>query len=63
MKAIMNYNDFCHNLNKRLFDGSRKGLLESIAANPTPTPSPTPGPTATPYFTPDPGNMTYEEDN
>ena len=34
MKAIMNYNDFCHNLNKRLFDGSRKGLLESIAANP-----------------------------
>lgn len=34
MKSIMNYTEFQHNLNKRLFDGSRKGLLESIAGNP-----------------------------
>lgn len=34
MKIIMNYTDFCHNLNKRLFDGSRKSLLENIADNP-----------------------------
>ena len=30
----MNYADFCHNLNKRLFDGSRRKLLEGIADNP-----------------------------
>jgi hypothetical protein len=30
----MSYADFQHNLNKRLFEGSRKGLLRSIAANP-----------------------------
>ena len=29
---------------------------------PTPTPTPTYVPTSTPYFTPDPGNMTFEED-
>ncbi len=35
----------------------------SLHDDPTPTPSPTPGPTATPYFTPDPRDMTYEEDD
>ena len=35
----------------------------NLHGEPTPTPSPTPGPTATPYFTPDPANMTFEEDD
>ena len=35
----------------------------NLHGDPTPTPSPTPGPTATPYFTPDPANMTFEEDD
>ena len=30
--------------------------------DPTPTPSPSPAPTSTPYFTPDPDEMTFEED-
>lgn len=34
----------------------------NLHGDPTPTPSPTPGPTATPYFTPDPNDMTFEED-
>ena len=35
----------------------------NLHGEPTPTPSPTPGPTATPYFTPDPNDMTFEEDD
>ena len=35
----------------------------NLHSDPTPTPTPTPGPTATPYFTPDPANMTFEEDD
>ena len=35
----------------------------NFGGDPTPTPSPTPAPTATPYFTPDPGGMTFEEDD
>ena len=35
----------------------------NLHADPTPTPTPTPGPTATPYFTPDPADMTFEEDD
>ena len=35
----------------------------NLHGDPTPTPSPTPGPTATPYFTPDPADMTFEEDD
>ena len=34
----------------------------NLSHEPTPTPSPTPAPTPTPYFTPDPNNMTFEED-
>jgi hypothetical protein len=34
----------------------------NLHGDPTPTPSPTPGPTATPYFTPDPNDMTFEEE-
>ena len=34
----------------------------NLHGDPTPTPSPTPGPTATPYFTPDPNDMIFEED-
>ena len=30
--------------------------------DPTPTPTPTPQPTPTPYFTPDPNNMTYDDE-
>ena len=32
-------------------------------AEPTPTPTPSPAPTPTPYLTPDPENMTFEEDD
>jgi len=32
-------------------------------AEPTPTPTPTPVPTPTPYITPDPDQMTFEEDD
>ena len=35
----------------------------NLHSEPTPTPTATPGPTATPYFTPDPANMTFEEDD
>lgn len=35
----------------------------NLHSDPTPSPTPTPGPTATPYFTPDPANMTFEEDD
>ena len=34
----------------------------NLRNEPTPTPSPTPAPTPTMYFTPDPGDMTFEED-
>lgn len=34
MTHIMSYENFKNNLNKRLFEGSRKGLLGSIADNP-----------------------------
>ena len=35
----------------------------NLHIDPTPTPTATPGPTATPYFTPDPAEMTFEEDD
>lgn len=34
MTQIMSYENFKDNLNKRLFEGSRKVLLENIADNP-----------------------------
>ena len=37
-------------------------IVVNLHNDPTPSPTPTLAPTATPYFTPDPGNMTFEED-
>jgi hypothetical protein len=34
----------------------------NLGGEPTPTPTPTAAPTATPYLTPDPDDMTFEED-
>jgi len=36
--------------------------IVNLSGEPTPTPTPTAAPTPTPYFTPDPGEMTLEED-
>ena len=45
---------------------SEETPLQYVVVNPrgepTPTPTPTPAPTSTPYFTPDPEDMTFEED-
>ena len=35
----------------------------NLHGDPTPTPTPTSAPSPTPYFTPDPHNMTFEEDD
>lgn len=37
--------------------------MVNLHGDPTPTPTPTPAPTSTPYFTPDPVDMTFEEEN
>ena len=36
--------------------------IVNLHGDPTPTPTPTSAPTSTPYFTPDPDQMTFEED-